>query len=109
MVRSIAAAVALVCAASASPALAATGDDYIKVQGRVSYAGLDLNDPSSTAEFDQRVAREARHICRRGVPKELRYGRLVNDCRASVMASGKQQLASLRAGDNLASIKALGE
>lgn len=109
MVRSIAAAVALACAASASPALAVADDEFVKVEGRVSYAGLNLNDSSGAAEFNHRVAEQARHICRRGVPKEFRYGRLVNDCRASVMASGKQQLASLRARDGAASVKALGE
>ena len=93
MVRSIAAAVALSCAAFASPAFAV--EETVEVKGRVSYAGLDLANPSDGAEFDKRVARTARHMCRRGLPKELRYGRLVNDCRASVIASGKQELASL--------------
>ena len=93
MVRSVAVAAARCCAAFASPALAV--QEYDEVKGNVSYAGLDLSDPSDVAEFDRRVARTARYICRRGVPKELQYGRLVNDCRASVAASGKQQLASL--------------
>ena len=93
MVRSIAAAVALGCAMCAGPALA--NDDFVHVQGRVSYAGLNFDNPSDLAEFDQRVARTAKQICRRGVPKDLQYSRLVNNCRASVMASGKQQLAVL--------------
>ena len=93
MVRTIAMAVALSCAASASPALA--GQEYDEVKGNVSYAGLDLGNASDVAEFDRRVANTARTICRRGVPRELQHGRLVNDCRASVVASGKQQLASL--------------
>ena len=94
MVRSIAAAVALSCAAFASPAFAV--EETVEVKGRVSYAGLDLANPSDGAEFDKRVAQTARFICRRGVPKELRYGRLVNDCRSSVAASGRQELAALR-------------
>ena len=94
MVRSVAAAAALCCAAFASPALAV--EEYVQVKGNVSYAGLDLNNPAGAAEFDKRVARTARHICRRGVPKELQYGRLVNECRASVKASGRDQLAGLR-------------
>ena len=99
MVRSIALAVALSCAAFASPALA--GDELVQVQGKVSYAGLDLSNPSGAAEFDKRVASEARRICRRGVPKEFQYGRVVNDCRASVMANGRKQLAILMEKDSV--------
>lgn len=93
MVRTVALAVALSCAAFASPALA--NDDFVNVQGRVSYAGLNFDNPSDLAEFDKRVARTAKQICRRGVPKDLQYSRLVNNCRESVRASGKQQLAAL--------------
>ena len=93
MIRPIALAVALSCAAFASPAIAS--DEPVQVQGKVSYVGLDLDDPSGAVEFDKRVAREARRICRRGVPSEFQYGRVVNDCRASVMADGQHQFASL--------------
>jgi UrcA family protein len=93
MVGPIAAAVVLASVALAGPASA--NEEFVHVQGRVSYAGLDLHDPLGAAEFDKRVAKTARHICRRGVPKELQYGRVVNECRASVMASGRRQLAGL--------------
>ena len=93
MYGSIAAAVALACASLASPALA--NDEFVSVEGRVSRAGLNLADPSGAAEFNRRVARAARYICRRGLPKAYHYGRVVNECRASVMANGRQQLTDL--------------
>ena len=93
MYRSIAAAVALGCAALAVPAHAK--EEIVRVQGQVSRAGLDLSAPSDAAEFNRRVARAARHICRRGVPKDYQYGRVVNECRASVMDNGRQLLTSL--------------
>jgi UrcA family protein len=107
MFRFVAAAAALSCAMFASPALAK--EEFVQVKGTVSHAGLDLNNPAGAAEFDRRVARTARFICRRGVPTELQYGRLVNECRASVKASGREQLAELHAKLGAGSGAAAGE
>lgn len=94
MVRHIAFAVALGCAVTAGPCYA--NEDFVEVKGRVSYAGLDLDQPSDIVEFNKRVARTAETICRKDVPRDLHYSPLVKECRASVVASGRQRLAELR-------------
>ena len=93
MFRSLAAVAAF---AAALPANAASsGDEMHKVQARVSLAGLELSDPADVAEFDKRLAHQARLICGRGVHPDLRFSAEVEACRASVTANGRAQFSRL--------------
>ena len=69
-------------------------EEYTKVEGRVSLAGLDLSRPADVAELRERVQRTARHICRRGVHRDLWGSQPLKECAASVVASGHAQLAT---------------
>ena len=93
MFRSLAASAALLGAITAAPAVASPS--FEQVQGSVSYAGLDLSDQGELAELKLRLAREARKICTDGVDDRLRSGPDIKACRASVVASGKVEIARL--------------
>jgi UrcA family protein len=91
MFRSLAAAAALAGMAMAAPAVA--GQSIEQVQGRVSYAGLNLSDSNDAATLERRVAREAKRLCTEGLSDRLWSGPDVKACRASVVASGKLEIA----------------
>lgn len=93
MFRTIAAAVALFGATAASPLLA--NENVDTVQGRVSYAGLDLSSQSDLAHLKQRIERESQKICTRGLHKDLWGGPDVKACKASAIANGKGEAARL--------------
>ena len=93
MVRSIVSMMAVALVLAGTPA--AAHDGYVKVEGRVSYAGLDFSNPSDIKKFKKRLISQARLICRQGVSLELQFSPEVDECRSSVVASGKRELARL--------------
>jgi UrcA family protein len=77
---------ALVCAAGAQDATAASAP-YDPASVTISYSELDISKPKGAAALYRRVERAARTVCDVGTSKELARIRLSNECYRTAVAN----------------------
>lgn len=99
-----AAAVAASALFSAAPAMAApAGEDSLAI----SYAGLDMSNPSDAARFDRRVRAAAEDYCGQVAATDTRLFGKVRACRSAVISSAKAEISLAQAGNGRGTTVAL--